>query len=108
MKRNKNHLSLFCWNIGNPSIERAERQAKWLINIDSDIFVLTETKKAWCGSSRAFLQFPPRHAQNKNHLKVVLFCDVPKVGIEPTRDCSHSILSATRLPDSATSARLHF
>ena len=46
MKRNKNHLSLFCWNIGNPSIERAERQAKWLINIDSDIFVLTETKNS--------------------------------------------------------------
>ncbi|MDD5639806.1 MAG: endonuclease/exonuclease/phosphatase family protein [Candidatus Pacebacteria bacterium] len=46
MNKNNNRLSLFCWNIGNPSIERAERQAKWLVNINSDIFVLTETKNS--------------------------------------------------------------
>lgn len=33
-------------NIGNPSIERAERQSEWLSQRSEDIFVLTETKNS--------------------------------------------------------------
>lgn len=43
---NKNSLSIFCWNIANPSIERAGQQAAWLRKRPEDIFVLTETKKS--------------------------------------------------------------
>ena len=40
------NFSLFCWNIGNPSKERAKKQAVWLDNRPEHIFVLTETKKS--------------------------------------------------------------
>ncbi|WP_028523265.1 endonuclease/exonuclease/phosphatase family protein [Runella limosa] len=39
-------LSLFCWNIANPSTERVEKQFKWLRKQPSDIFLLTETKNS--------------------------------------------------------------
>lgn len=41
-----NNFSLFCWNIANPSIERATRQAEWLRKRPEDILVLTETKRS--------------------------------------------------------------
>jgi len=41
-----NNFSLFCWNISNPSLERAGQQAQWLRKRPEDIFVLTETKKS--------------------------------------------------------------
>lgn len=40
------HISLLCWNIGNPSRHRAEKQADWLGKRSEDFFVLTETKKS--------------------------------------------------------------
>src|SRR4051794_37884476 len=39
-------LRLFCWNIGNPSPERAAKQAEWLRCQPVDVFVLTETKQS--------------------------------------------------------------
>lgn len=41
-----NKFSLFCWNIANPSIERAGKQAEWLHRRSEDILVLTEAKKS--------------------------------------------------------------
>lgn len=41
-----NNFSLFCWNIANPSIERAGRQAEWLRKRPEDILVLTEAKRS--------------------------------------------------------------
>lgn len=35
---------LFCWNLCNPSIERAKKQAAWLEKQPFDMFCLTETK----------------------------------------------------------------
>lgn len=40
------NLSIFCWNIGNPSLQRASRQALWLRQRPEDILVLTETKRS--------------------------------------------------------------
>ena len=37
-------LSLLTFNIGNPSVERAQRQLSWLANRDEQVLVLTETK----------------------------------------------------------------
>lgn len=37
-------FSIFCWNIGNPSLERAKKQADWLLKRGEDVLVLTETK----------------------------------------------------------------
>jgi len=39
-----NHLSILTINIGNPSIDRARNQVKWLEERSEDVFVLTETK----------------------------------------------------------------
>jgi len=39
-------ISLFCWNIGNPSIERAKNQVKWLKKRPESFFILTETKNS--------------------------------------------------------------
>ena len=39
-------ISLFCWNIGNPSIERAKRQVEWLKDRPESFFILTETKNS--------------------------------------------------------------
>lgn len=41
---NNKVFSIFCWNIGNPSLERAKKQADWLLKRLEDVFVLTETK----------------------------------------------------------------
>jgi len=41
-----NNFSLFCWNIANPSVERAGRQAEWLRKRPEDILVLTEAKQS--------------------------------------------------------------
>lgn len=38
------NLSIFNWNVGNPSFERAQKQAEWIRNRKEDIFVLTEIK----------------------------------------------------------------
>jgi exodeoxyribonuclease-3 len=45
-KSQKNGISVFCWNIANPSVERAQKQADWLFKKDEDIFVLTEIKNS--------------------------------------------------------------
>lgn len=37
-------LTVFCWNVGNPSLKRAEQQAVWLRKQPADILVLTECK----------------------------------------------------------------
>lgn len=37
-------LSLLTFNIGNPSLDRAQRQLNWLASRDEDVLVLTETK----------------------------------------------------------------
>jgi len=43
-KHHATKFSIFCWNIANPSIERAARQAEWLRKRPEDVLVLTETK----------------------------------------------------------------
>ena len=43
-QKKKNNFSLFIWNIANPSLERAGKQALWLRKRKEDIFVLTEAK----------------------------------------------------------------
>lgn len=40
------NISLFCRNIGNPSIERAKKQVNWLKNRPESFFILTETKNS--------------------------------------------------------------
>lgn len=39
-----NKLNLLNWNIGNPSLERASKQVKWIEENNFDILVLTESK----------------------------------------------------------------
>jgi exodeoxyribonuclease-3 len=39
-------FSIFCWNIANPSAQRAGIQAQWLKKRQEDILVLTETKRS--------------------------------------------------------------
>ena len=39
-------IKILVMNIGNPSVERAHRQAEWLQNRNEDIFFLTETKNS--------------------------------------------------------------
>ncbi|MHB8871914.1 MAG: endonuclease/exonuclease/phosphatase family protein [Candidatus Doudnabacteria bacterium] len=41
-----NSISLFCWNIANPSLKRAASQANWLHKLNKDILVLTECKNS--------------------------------------------------------------
>lgn len=41
-----NSFSIFCWNIANPSIERAGKQVQWLRKRPESVFVLTETKQS--------------------------------------------------------------
>lgn len=45
-RRNIKNISLFCWNIANPSIERATRQGEWLRKRPEDFLILTETKQS--------------------------------------------------------------
>lgn len=40
------NISILCWNISNPSIERATKQAEWLNTRSESVFVLTETKSS--------------------------------------------------------------
>lgn len=40
------NFSVFCWNIANPSLERATKQAEWLRKRHEDIIVLTEAKQS--------------------------------------------------------------
>ena len=42
----KKSIKVFCWNIGNPSTKRAEKQIAWLLKTDYDVIVLTETKNS--------------------------------------------------------------
>jgi len=39
-------ISLLALNIGNPSLERAEKQCRWLSRRTEDVFVLSETKNS--------------------------------------------------------------
>jgi exodeoxyribonuclease III len=39
-------FTLFCWNIGNPSLERAGKQAAWLRKQPYDVLLLTECKQS--------------------------------------------------------------
>jgi exodeoxyribonuclease-3 len=39
-------LTIFCWNIANPSLKRAEAQAAWLRKQGADALVLTECKNS--------------------------------------------------------------
>lgn len=45
-KNQTSKFSLFCWNIANPSAERAGKQAEWLRKRPEDILVLTEAKRS--------------------------------------------------------------
>ncbi len=44
LQNKKNNISIFIWNIANPSLQRAGQQAMWLRQRKEDIFVLTEAK----------------------------------------------------------------
>lgn len=37
-------LSIFCWNIANPSLDRAKKQMAWLNGCEAELLVLTESK----------------------------------------------------------------
>jgi len=45
-KREQTSISSICWNIGNPSVDRAIMQAKWLNSQHFDLLFLTECKKS--------------------------------------------------------------
>ena len=45
-KFSSNNFSIFCWNIANPSPQRAGEQALWLHQRPENVFVLTEAKKS--------------------------------------------------------------
>lgn len=40
------NFSIFCWNIGNPSAQRAGKQVEWLRKRPENVLVLTETKRS--------------------------------------------------------------
>lgn len=42
----KEKIEILCWNVRNPSVERARKQVLWLNENDFDIIILTETKKS--------------------------------------------------------------
>ena len=44
--KHEKELSVFCWNIANPSIQRAGQQAEWLRKRKENILVLTEAKQS--------------------------------------------------------------
>lgn len=44
LKKEPAEFSLLCWNIANPSLQRAGAQAAWLCKRPEDMLVLTETK----------------------------------------------------------------
>lgn len=43
---NEDNLKIFCWNIGNPSVERAGKQIEWLKKRPESLLILTETKNS--------------------------------------------------------------
>ena len=43
---NPSIVSSICWNVGNPSIDRAKKQAAWLITQNFHLLLLTECKKS--------------------------------------------------------------
>ncbi len=45
-KKELTELSILCWNIANPSQERAGKQATWLLHRTEDVLILTETKNS--------------------------------------------------------------
>ncbi|MHB8597797.1 MAG: endonuclease/exonuclease/phosphatase family protein [Ktedonobacteraceae bacterium] len=44
--KQESELSIFCWNIANPSIQRAGQQAEWLRKRKENLLVLTEAKQS--------------------------------------------------------------
>ncbi len=44
--KQEKEMSVFCWNIANPSIQRAGQQAEWLRKRKENILVLTEAKQS--------------------------------------------------------------
>lgn len=42
----KKSIKFLIMNIGNPSLERAQKQVEWIKNRDEDVFFLTETKNS--------------------------------------------------------------
>jgi len=46
LKKGSTEFSLLCWNIANPSEERAGKQAPWLLRRPEDVLVLTEAKQS--------------------------------------------------------------
>jgi exodeoxyribonuclease-3 len=60
------NLSIFIWNIANPSLERARKQAEWIHKRKEDVFVLTEIKtsrgclflKKYFEAYRYYILFP--------------------------------------------------
>lgn len=40
----KHETTVTNWNVSNPSLKRAIRQVEWLLDTDSDVMILTETK----------------------------------------------------------------
>jgi len=44
--KNPSEISSICWNLGNPSIDRAKKQVAWLITQHFDLLLLTECKKS--------------------------------------------------------------
>jgi len=45
-KNTSTALTIFCWNIQNPSLERVGKQFSWLHRQSADVFVLTECKNS--------------------------------------------------------------
>ena len=46
LKNQTSKFSVFCWNIANPSLKRATKQAEWLRKRPEDVFILTEAKQS--------------------------------------------------------------
>ncbi len=55
---NNETFSILIWNIGNPSVERAQKQEEWLLSRPEDIIILTETKRSeGCLAIERFFKF---------------------------------------------------
>jgi exodeoxyribonuclease-3 len=44
VRENSSRLNIVNWNIRNPSLSRAQKQAEWIIQTHADIIILTEVK----------------------------------------------------------------
>lgn len=61
-KRNRKTCRIFCWNIRNPSLSRARKQALWLRKMPFDVLILTETKNsAGCSFLEQYFGFCGYH-----------------------------------------------